>query len=103
MHKEDLWFSSRCGRGAWRVKNGWLSSGPAAFPRSQFAHSRGGLSQAGGSDLRFHPTAAATLRVTSLLLAPRSGLGPGSSLLGRQGAGRITRLELGWRPTLGVV
>lgn len=94
MHKENLWFSSRCGRDAWRVKNGWLSSGPAAFPRSQFAHSRGGLSQAGGSDPRFHPTAAAPLGVTSLL-APRSGLGPGSSLLSRQGAARITRLELG--------
>ena len=25
MHK-DLWFQSRCGWGAWRVKNGWLNS-----------------------------------------------------------------------------
>lgn len=82
------------------MKNGWLSSGPPAFSRSQVAHLRRGLSQAGRSGPRFHPTAAAPLRVTSLLLAPRSGLGPGSSLPGRQRAGQITRLELGWRPHL---
>lgn len=84
MHK-DWWFSSRCGRGAWRVKNRWLSSGSAAFSRSQFADPRRGLSQAGGRGPRsthsttsgYRPPASPALRPRARLLPPRPpGGGP---------------------------
>lgn len=112
MHRGICGLRATVGGGAWRVKNGWLRPGPAAFSRSQCVRLRRGLRRAGGRKWSAIPPSSSGSGSGSgssstpgshpprrPVLRPRAG----SSLPGRQGAGPDHRAGAGRRPTLGVV
>lgn len=98
MHKEDLWFASRCGWGCLESEK-QMSPGPAAFSRSQLAHPDRGPQLGRRKKSAIPPAAAAAFPATSL----PGAAAPAPPSPAARGRARITGLKLGRRPTLGVL
>ena len=93
MHKEDLWFASRCGWGCLESEKQMPSPGPAAFSRSQLAHPRREPQLGRRKEEVRDPPSSSSSSIPGY--KPPLSRGPGSSLPSRQGAGPDHRAGAG--------